>query len=123
VCLILGLFTPLAALGAVAYLALFYLSQPPWPHIPPPKQIEGHYLFVNKNLIELIACLFLAVTPSGHWVGLDALLFGARRRRREQRAEERQLTREQQRLERQSARLTAPSTVEVPPHRTGATKR
>src|SRR5262249_22709301 len=50
--LMLGLFTRLAALGAAAYLTLFYLSMPPWPHLPASPQAEGHYLFVNKNLIE-----------------------------------------------------------------------
>jgi uncharacterized membrane protein YphA (DoxX/SURF4 family) len=87
VCLMLGLFTPLAALGAAAYLSLFYLSMPPWPHIPPGPMAEGHYLFVNKNLIELLACLVLASTPNGHWIGLDALLFGWIGRRRAARAE------------------------------------
>lgn len=82
-CLLLGLFTRQAALGATAYLTLFYLSMPPWPGVPEPRQVEGHYLFVNKNLVELIACLVLAATPNGLWIGLDALLFGARARRKE----------------------------------------
>ena len=34
--------------------------------------------YVNKNLIELLACLVLACTPTGLWLGLDALLFGRR---------------------------------------------
>jgi uncharacterized membrane protein YphA (DoxX/SURF4 family) len=80
-CLILGLFTPLAALGGAAYLAMFYLSMPPWPGLPVGKAAEGHYLFVNKNLIEMIACLALASTPNGLWLGLDALLFGRRGRK------------------------------------------
>jgi hypothetical protein len=29
----------------------------------------------------MIACLVIATTPSGHWIGFDALVFGARRRR------------------------------------------
>jgi uncharacterized membrane protein YphA (DoxX/SURF4 family) len=82
VCLILGLFTPLAALGAAAFLAMIYLSMPPWPGLPPNPRTEGHYFIVSKNLVELIACLVIAATPSGHWIGLDALFFGARRRRR-----------------------------------------
>ena len=53
---------------------------PPWPGLPVGKASEGHYLFVNKNLIELLACLALAATPNGLWLGLDALLFGRRRR-------------------------------------------
>ena len=87
--LILGFFTRLSALGAIGFLAMFYLSMPPWPHLPTPPTAEGHYLFVNKNLIELIACLALLFLPTGHWIGLDALLFGRRRRRRELAAEQR----------------------------------
>ncbi len=74
-CLILGLFTPLAALGGAAYLVGFYLSMPPWPGLPE-GITEGHYRYVNKNLIEMFACLVLASTPSGLWIGFDALLFG-----------------------------------------------
>lgn len=84
-CLILGLFTPLAALGGAAYLTMFYLSMPPWPGLPVGKGAEGHYLFVNKNLIEFFACLALASTPNGLWLGLDALLFGWWGRRKERR--------------------------------------
>jgi uncharacterized membrane protein YphA (DoxX/SURF4 family) len=80
-CLLLGLFTMPAALGAAVYLAMFYLSMPPWPGLPPAPMAEGHYLFVNKNLIEMLACLVLAGTPTGYWVGLDALFFGWLRRR------------------------------------------
>lgn len=74
-CLMLGLFTPLAALGGATYLLSFYLSMPPWPGLPE-GITEGHYRYVNKNLIEMIALLALAATPNGLWVGLDALLFG-----------------------------------------------
>ena len=81
-CLILGFLTPLAALGAAAFLAMIYLSMPPWPGLPPNPKTEGHYFIVSKNLVELIACLVIATTPNGHWIGLDALFFGARRRRR-----------------------------------------
>jgi len=61
---------------------MIYLSMPPWPGLPPNPKTEGHYLIVSKNLIELIACMVIATTPSGHWIGLDALFFGAKRRRR-----------------------------------------
>jgi uncharacterized membrane protein YphA (DoxX/SURF4 family) len=81
-CLILGFLTPLAALSAAAFLAMIYFSMPPWPGLPANPKAEGHYLIVSKNLIELIACLVIATTPSAHWIGLDALFFGARRRRR-----------------------------------------
>lgn len=82
--LILGLFTRLSALGGAALLTLFYLSMPPWPGLPQAPNSEGHYLIVNKNLIEFLACIFLALTPTGQWIGLDALLFGWIGRRRAQ---------------------------------------
>jgi uncharacterized membrane protein YphA (DoxX/SURF4 family) len=72
-CLMAGFLTPLAALSAAAFLAMIYLSMPPWPGLPPNPKAEGHYLIVSKNLIELIACLVIATTPSGRWIGLDAL--------------------------------------------------
>ena len=80
-CLILGLFTPLVALGAAGFLTMFYLSMPPWPGLPLGKASEGHYLYVNKNLIEFMACLVVASTPSGLWLGLDAVLFGRKKKR------------------------------------------
>jgi uncharacterized membrane protein YphA (DoxX/SURF4 family) len=82
-CLILGLLTPLAALYAAGFLALIYLSVPPWPGLPASPIAEGNYWIVNKNLVEMLACLVLASTPSGLWLGIDALLFGWIGRRRE----------------------------------------
>jgi uncharacterized membrane protein YphA (DoxX/SURF4 family) len=82
-CLMLGFLTPLAALGAAAFLAMIYLSMPPWPGLPPNPKTEGHYLIVSKNLIEFLACLVIATTPSGHWIGIDAFVFGRRRRRQQ----------------------------------------
>ncbi len=82
VCLILGFLTPWSALGAAMFLAMIYLSMPPWPGLPPNPKAEGHYWIVSKNLVEMLACLVLATVPTGHWVGLDALILGGRRRRR-----------------------------------------
>lgn len=76
ICLILGLFGPLAALAGAAFLGQIYFSMPPWPGLPPSPIAEGHYNIVNKNLIEMIACLALVFIPTSFWIGLDALLFG-----------------------------------------------
>jgi uncharacterized membrane protein YphA (DoxX/SURF4 family) len=74
-CLLLGLFTRLACVGGASFLLLLYLSMPPFPWLPePPRAPEGHYLFVSKNLIEMLALLVLATTASGRWAGLDGLL-------------------------------------------------
>jgi uncharacterized membrane protein YphA (DoxX/SURF4 family) len=75
-CLMAGLFTPLAALAGAVFLGQIYLSMPPWPGLPASPNAEGHYLFVNKNLIELLALLALVFIPTGQWIGFDALVFG-----------------------------------------------
>jgi uncharacterized membrane protein YphA (DoxX/SURF4 family) len=73
-CLLLGLFSRTACVGGFCFLLLFYLAMPPFPWLPVPPNVEGHYLYVNKTLIEAIALLMLATTRSGKWFGLDGLL-------------------------------------------------
>jgi uncharacterized membrane protein YphA (DoxX/SURF4 family) len=73
--LLLGLFTRTACVGGAAFLLLFYLTMPPFPGLPENLRAEGHYLFVNKNLIEMLALLTLATTRSGRWAGLDGLIY------------------------------------------------
>ncbi|MGJ5816702.1 hypothetical protein [Paludibaculum fermentans] len=71
--LMLGLFTPIAACAAAAQLAVFYLASPPWPGLPA-MSVAGHYLFVDRNLIEAFAALVIATTATGRWAGLDFYL-------------------------------------------------
>ena len=52
--LMLGWLTQLGCAGAMALLAVFYLSAIPLDGLPQPRS-EGTYLIVNKNLIELLA--------------------------------------------------------------------
>ena len=85
-CLILGLFTRLSALGAALFLLNIYLCIPPWPGLPESPKWEGHYYIVDKNMVEMLACLALACLPTGQWIGLDALLFGRSARARAARA-------------------------------------
>ncbi len=70
--LMLGLLTQLGCLGAMAFLALFYFSQPPLTGMPMPGA-EGAYLFVNKNLIEFGAVLAILSFRTGGMAGLDQL--------------------------------------------------
>ncbi len=82
--LILGLFTRLAALGAIGFLLMFYFATPPFVGYFYSLPSEGSYLLVNKNLVELGALLVILTTRSGLFAGLDGLvhrLFFARRRR------------------------------------------
>jgi len=77
-CLMLGLFTPMAALAGAVFLGQIYLSMPPWPGLPPNPMSEGHYFIVNKNLVEMLALLALVFIPTGQWIGFDAFVFGRR---------------------------------------------
>jgi uncharacterized membrane protein YphA (DoxX/SURF4 family) len=72
-CLLLGLFTRLAALAAVVFFASLYLAMPPWPGLPgvSPTGVE-HYLYINPLVIESLAVL--AAAGTGRWAGLDALI-------------------------------------------------
>jgi thiosulfate dehydrogenase [quinone] large subunit len=80
--LMLGLFTQLGCVGAMLFLALFYVSAVPFSGLPQ-AGAEGTYLVVNKNLIELGAVLLLFTFRTGRIAGLDVL-----RRRRAPRAGE-----------------------------------
>jgi len=70
--LMLGLLTQLGCIGAIGFLAMFYLSQPPFSGMPQ-AGAEGTYLLVNKNLIELAAVLAILAFRTGRIAGLDTL--------------------------------------------------
>jgi thiosulfate dehydrogenase (quinone) large subunit len=70
--LMLGLLTQFGCVGAIGFLATFYLSQPPFTGMPQ-AGAEGAYLYVNKNLIELIAVLTLMAFRTGAIAGLDQI--------------------------------------------------
>jgi uncharacterized membrane protein YphA (DoxX/SURF4 family) len=79
-----GLFTRLSSVLAAGFLVMTYLTHPPFPWLPLPPNTEGNPLFINKNVIEALALLVIAVHPTGLWLGLDALLhkviFGTKNR-------------------------------------------
>lgn len=72
--LIAGCFTRLAAVVGAGLLLSFFLAMPPLPYLPESPKAEGHYLYINKNIIEMFALLALAFLPTGRWAGLDGLL-------------------------------------------------
>jgi uncharacterized membrane protein YphA (DoxX/SURF4 family) len=73
-CLLLGLFTRMACVAGALFLLTTYIVLPPFLGVPVNAHQEGFYYLVNKNLIEMLALLALAVTPSGRWLGLDSVL-------------------------------------------------
>ena len=66
--LLIGLFTPVAALAAAGFLFSVFLSQ-----FPPTGGPGSTYY----QLIEAMACLVLASTGAGRFAGLDALIHAA----------------------------------------------
>jgi uncharacterized membrane protein YphA (DoxX/SURF4 family) len=79
-CLLLGLFTNYAAAAAAVQLAVFFLASPPLPGAPA-STMGGHFLYVDRNLIEMLAALVLFTVPSGRWAGLDVWVEWALARR------------------------------------------
>jgi uncharacterized membrane protein YphA (DoxX/SURF4 family) len=73
-CLLLGLFSRMACVAGAAFLLMFFLAMPALPWLPANPRAEGHYQFIDKNIIEMIALLTLATTQSGKWLGLDGLV-------------------------------------------------
>jgi uncharacterized membrane protein YphA (DoxX/SURF4 family) len=65
VCLMIGLFTRLAALGCAFFLLTVLGAQPPWVFDALPTYEQG---------IEFLALLVIAATGAGRWAGLDYFL-------------------------------------------------
>lgn len=74
--LMLGLFSRFASFGGIALLALYYLSHPPLINANYAIPSEGSYMFVNKNLIEMLALVILLLFPTSRIIGIDRFIFG-----------------------------------------------
>ena len=69
----IGIYEKLGAFVGVGLLALYYLAHPSFPWLAQ-INVEGSYWFVNKNLIELAACLVIYNFPTSQYFGLKYLL-------------------------------------------------
>ncbi|MCC6698348.1 MAG: DoxX family protein [Candidatus Hydrogenedentes bacterium] len=83
VALIAGLFTRTACVLGALLLAFYYAAYPPFGGLDFGTPAEGHYLLVNKTLVELVVLLALATVPRATQLGLDRIvrLFWTRKRR------------------------------------------
>ncbi len=72
--LMLGLFSRTSALAGALFLVMTVLTTPALPWLPEPPTTEGHYVYISKNVIEMLALFMLTCIPSGRWFGLDALI-------------------------------------------------
>lgn len=71
--LILGVYERLGAIIAIVLLAMYYFAHPPFPGIEQ-LNVEGSYWLVNKNLIELAACIVLLHLPTGDHFGIRYIM-------------------------------------------------
>ena len=74
VMLLAGLLTRLACVGGAGFVLLFFLAMPSLANWPESPKVEGHYMYINKQVIEMLALLALGTTRSGRWLGVDGLL-------------------------------------------------
>lgn len=69
--LILGCFSRITAIGGIVFLALYYLSHPPFIGAEYMMPTEGSYLWIDKNMIEIGALMVIIYFPTSHIIGLD----------------------------------------------------
>jgi uncharacterized membrane protein YphA (DoxX/SURF4 family) len=72
--LMLGCFTRLASVSGIVLLTFYYLAQPPLIKTDYRIPVEGHYLLINKNVVELLALVIFLVLPAGTLWGLGRLV-------------------------------------------------
>ncbi|NQU54128.1 MAG: DoxX family protein [Bacteroidetes bacterium] len=72
--LFFGLLTRISAISGAALLLLYYVAQPPFTGIILSGNVEGSYLWVNKNLIEFVTLILLFRLPQKWLFSIDNLL-------------------------------------------------
>ena len=72
--LLLGCLTRTAGVCGILLTALYYIANPPFIVSGLGVPVEGHYLIVNKNLIEIIALALIVLFPAGKYGALDTVL-------------------------------------------------
>jgi len=73
--LIAGCLTRIASISGIALLFFYYVFNPPFIGYTYSTPVEGSYIIVNKNLIEMCALFVLTIFPTGTIIGLDRLIF------------------------------------------------
>ena len=69
--LFFGLFTRVASTAGALLILLYYVAQPPLIGLVGEATGEGHYLIVNKNLIEFLLLTLFVFIPRSAFFGLD----------------------------------------------------
>ena len=69
--LMIGLLSRWACLGGMLLLGMYYLANPPFISLGDAATMEGNYLIVNKNLIEILALWVLFKFNDSKVFGID----------------------------------------------------
>ena len=77
--LVTGTLTRAASLAAIALLLLYYLANPPLVGVGLSVPADGHYLIVDRNLIEMLALAVVAALPVTALPGIDRWFLKRRR--------------------------------------------
>jgi uncharacterized membrane protein YphA (DoxX/SURF4 family) len=80
--LLAGLFTRIASWSGTVLLLLYYIARPPFVGIMDGNAMEGNYLWVNKNLIEMVVLILIARIPLAWMFGADNLVADWKRHRK-----------------------------------------
>lgn len=73
--LFFGLFTRIASAAGALLILLYYVASPPFVGFLGEATGEGHYLIVNKNLIEMVMLTLFVVLPKSMFYSLDRSLY------------------------------------------------
>jgi hypothetical protein len=73
-CIMTGVLPRVAAVTGAVLIGLYYLANPPMTATGVGFASEGHYLLVNKNLIEIVVLLLIAAVPPEWYYGIGKLL-------------------------------------------------
>jgi thiosulfate dehydrogenase (quinone) large subunit len=69
--LLLGFLTRTGIIMGMVLLGMYYIASPPLTGVSPDTNIEGSYLIVNKNLVEIGALFVLLTFRTSRLYGLD----------------------------------------------------
>jgi uncharacterized membrane protein YphA (DoxX/SURF4 family) len=72
--LFFGLFSRIACWAGASLLIIYYLARPPFVGLMEGSVMEGSYIWVNKNLIEMFVLILLAGIPVQWMFGIDTLI-------------------------------------------------
>lgn len=72
--LICGAFVKIASWGAILMLLCYTMSHPSFIGVDYMTAMEGSYLWIDKNIIEIVALMVIWIFPTSKRIGVDRFL-------------------------------------------------